>query len=139
MQPDPLTPGTFIPPRPARQPVIGTIPAAAGDNGDPQRDTRAGVVWTATVSALVLLSLFIVLILQNQDPVRVQYLGLVGSLPLGIALYIAVVAGGFLVAIAGAVRITQLRIRASRGRQRPAATAPFPARGPLVRHGHHAA
>lgn len=67
------------------------------------------MIWVATVAALVLLSLLIVFILQNQDLVQVQYLGLSGSLPLGVALFIAAVAGGLLVATAGAVRISQLR------------------------------
>lgn len=100
--------------------------------------TRAGVVWAATVVALALLALMIVFILQNQDPVRIQYLGLAGSLPLGMALFIAAVGGGVLVAIAGAVRITQLRIIANRVRRRPAAQQAAKARNPLFRHGHHA-
>jgi uncharacterized integral membrane protein len=135
MQSDPLTPGTSIPPRPARPPAVKTGPAGDDHNADPSPVTRAGVIWAATVTALVLLSLLIVFILQNQDPVQVQYFGLIGSLPLGIALFIAAVVGGFLVAIAGAVRITQLRM-ATHVRHRPAAM-PLRAQGPLLRRRHH--
>lgn len=98
--------------------AVGSGPVAAGDPRE--HVTRAGVAWAATVVALALLALMIVSILQNQDPVRIQYLGLAGSLPLGMALFIAAVGGGVLVAIAGAVRITQLRIVAKRVRRRPA-------------------
>lgn len=82
------------------------------------------MIWVATVAALVVLSLLIVFILQNQDQVQVQYLGLSGSLPLGVGLFIAAVAGGLLVAIVGAVRITQLRRAASQTQHRRSAPAP---------------
>lgn len=106
--------GMSIPPRPGRPPASGTD--VTDEGGVPLRATRAGMVWVATVSVLVALSLLIILILQNQDLVQVQYLGLSGSLPLGVGLFIAAVAGGLLVAAAGAVRITQLRIMAARAR-----------------------
>ena len=43
--------------------------------------------------------LLIILILQNQDVVKLHYLGFTGSLPLGTALFIGAVAGASLVAI----------------------------------------
>lgn len=73
------------------------------------RTTRAGVVWAAVVVALLALILLIIFILQNQQPVDVFFLGLAGTVPLGMALFIAGVAGGVLVAAAGAARIIQLR------------------------------
>ncbi|WP_423183601.1 lipopolysaccharide assembly protein LapA domain-containing protein [Arthrobacter sp. NyZ413] len=85
--------------------------------------TRAGVVWTAVVVALVVLILLIVFFLQNQDSVRVYFLGLGGYVPLGLALFIAAVAGGVLVAVAGAVRILQLRLLARRSRRTTPPTA----------------
>lgn len=138
MQSDPLQPGSSLPPRPARPPAVGPSPVAARDPVEPQHVTRAGVVWATTLAALVLLTLMIVFILQNQDPVSIQYLGLAGSLPLGMALFIAAVGGGVLVAIAGAVRITQLRMAANRVGRRPAAQQPAKARHPLFRRSHHA-
>ena len=80
--------------------------------------TRAGVVWAAVVAALVILILLIIFILQNQDYVQVKYFGLTGAVPLGVALFIAAVGGGVLVAIAGAARIIQLRLTAHRQRTR---------------------
>lgn len=97
------------PKRPPRKPS----PARARDAAV----TRAGMIWVAVSAGLVLLVLLIIFILQNQDRVTVHYLGVAGELSLGMALLIAAVAGGILVAIAGAARILQLR---SQRRQPPA-------------------
>lgn len=100
--------------RPTAGPGAG--PAVPPPAAAPQRVTRAGVVWAAVVAALLLLILLIIFILQNQDQVAVRYLGLEGSVPLGMALFIASVTGGVLVAIAGGARILQLRSNAHRAR-----------------------
>ena len=92
-------------------PATATRPAA-----DEPRVTRAGVVWAAVVAALVLLILLIIFILQNQEQVAVRYFGLEGFVPLGMALFIASVSGGVLVAVAGGARILQLRRNAHRAR-----------------------
>lgn len=86
-----------------------------------RRVTRAGMVWTAVASALVVLILLIIFILQNQVYVQVKFFGLEGAVPLGVALFIAAVGGGVLVAIAGAARIIQLRLASHRQRARLAA------------------
>ena len=72
----------------------------------------------ATSVALLLLILLIVFILQNTTEVEVHFLGLSGTIPLGMALFIAAVGGGVVVAIAGVARVTQLRMNARRSRQR---------------------
>ena len=71
--------------------------------------TRAGMIWAAVASALIVLVLLIIFILQNQVLVQVKFFGLEGVVALGLALFIAAVAGGVLVAMAGAARIIQLR------------------------------
>lgn len=76
--------------------------------------TRAGAAWVATGAALLLLILIIVFILQNSAKVDVQFLGWSGTIPLGMALLIAAVGGGVVVAIAGVARVTQLRKYARR-------------------------
>lgn len=81
------------------------------------RLTRAGAAWVATGVALLLLILLIVFILQNSTKVDVQFLGMSGTIPLGMALLIAAVAGGVVVAVAGVARVTQLRMNARRTRQ----------------------
>jgi len=67
--------------------------------------------------ALVLLVLLIVFMLQNSSRVEVRFLGAEGRIPLGLALLIAAVVGGVVVAIAGVARVTQLRVGARRGRR----------------------
>ncbi|PNI08166.1 DUF1049 domain-containing protein [Arthrobacter sp. AFG7.2] len=110
---------------PARPDAAPGVPAPTGTPGpkvpgagDQPRVTRAGVVWAAVVAALVLLILLIIFILQNQDQVTVRYFGLEGLVPLGMALFIASVTGGVLVAMAGGARILQLRRNAHRSRSR---------------------
>ena len=84
--------------------------------------TRAGMVWVAVACALVVLIVLIAFILQNQEYVQVKFFGLEGSVPLGMALFIAAVGGGVLVAIAGAARIIQLRLAAHRVRRQASST-----------------
>ena len=92
---------------PASEPSIPT-------EGRAPRMTRVSVVWVATGVALLMLVMLIVFILQNPTRVVVHFIGLSGSLSLGMALLIAAVGGGVLVAIAGAARVTQLRMHARR-------------------------
>jgi uncharacterized integral membrane protein len=80
------------------------------------RVTRTSAAWLAISVALVLLVLLIVFILQNSTKVDVQFLGMSGTIPLGMALLIAAVGGGVVVAIAGVARVTQLRMSARRTR-----------------------
>jgi uncharacterized integral membrane protein len=111
-------PGTAAPPaEPVKAPPLQERPEPAAAAG-PERSqvTRAGMVWAAVASALVVLILLIAFILQNQDSVLVKFFGLQGAVSLGIALFIAAVGGGVLVAIAGAARIIQLRLAAHRQR-----------------------
>ena len=107
---------------PARTPAEVPTPEPAATTAAPAREprqvTRAGMVWTVVAVALVVLILLIVFILQNQDYVQVKFFGLAGAVPLGVALFIAAVGGGVLVAIAGAARIIQLRLTAHRQRAR---------------------
>ena len=94
---------------------------SSGDNYRPApgapRLTRAGAVWVATAAALLLLVLLIVFMLQNSTKVEVHFLGLTGTMSLGMALLIAAVGGGVVVAIAGIARVTQLRMNARRTRR----------------------
>ena len=80
--------------------------------------TRTGMLWVAVATSLAVMVVLIVFILQNQDYVQVKFFGLIGSVPIGIALVIATVGGGILVAISGAARIIQLRSTARRQRKK---------------------
>ncbi|WP_426978323.1 LapA family protein [Pseudarthrobacter sp. O4] len=128
MVPD-RSPATVGTPRPARagrtaradrtDSADRAAPARRAGGTEPRQVTRAGMVWAAVASALVVLILLIAFILQNQDYVQVRFFGLQGAVALGVALFIAAVGGGVLVAIAGAARIIQLRLAAHRRRVRP--------------------
>ncbi|WP_353712442.1 lipopolysaccharide assembly protein LapA domain-containing protein [Arthrobacter sp. K5] len=101
----------------------GTASLQPGAAEPDRRVTRAGMIWAAVASALVVLVLLIAFILQNQELVQVKFFGLEGAVSLGMSLFIAAVGGGVLVAMAGAARIIQLRAAAHRrrvqaGRQR---------------------
>ncbi len=111
MASEPLTPGG---PPPEQTPPTGPPPGPAPAlHTEPKpKPTRSGMVWVAVTTALVLLVLLIIFILQNQEPASVRFFGLEGTLSLGMALFIASVAGGIVVAVAGAARIIQLRSNA---------------------------
>jgi uncharacterized integral membrane protein len=84
---------------------------------DAPRRTRASAIWVATGAALLLLILLIVFMLQNSTKVEVHFLGWTGTIPLGMALLIAAVGGGVVVAITGVARVTQLRMHVRRTRR----------------------
>ncbi|MHC6229307.1 LapA family protein [Arthrobacter sp. MMS24-T111] len=99
-------------------PPASTEKAAAGGRTPESKVTRAGVIWAGVVASLILLILLIIFILQNQEQAMVKFLGFEGSVPLGMALFIAAVTGGVLVAVAGGARILQLRATAHRAKVR---------------------
>lgn len=79
--------------------------------------TKLGRIWTASVLGLIVLVLLIIFIAQNQDQVTLRYFTYEGQVNLGLALFIAAVAGGLLIAAAGAARVIQLRATARKDRK----------------------
>jgi uncharacterized integral membrane protein len=90
--------------------------ARTAETKDPLRGSRTSGLWVAVVSSGVVLVLLIIFIAQNTEPVRISFLGWEGEAPLAVALLAATVAGLFLAAIAGTLRIWQLRRRVRRER-----------------------
>jgi uncharacterized integral membrane protein len=82
------------------------------------RRTRMGGLVAGLVLSAIVLIFLLVFILQNLDRVRITFLGFSGSLPVGVALLLAAVAGLLLVAIPGGVRMQQLRRAARRAAKR---------------------
>ncbi|MCO1654417.1 DUF1049 domain-containing protein [Pseudonocardia sp. S2-4] len=80
--------------------------------------TRTSGLWTGLILSAIVLVLLLIFILQNSAPVQITFLGLSGTLPTGVALLFAAVAGLLLVAIPGGLRILQLRRAARRGARR---------------------
>jgi uncharacterized integral membrane protein len=71
----------------------------------------------ATLALAVLLLLLVIFIAQNTQSVQVSFLGWNGRAPLAVALLIASVVGIVLAAVAGTLRIVQLRRRVRRDRR----------------------
>ena len=79
--------------------------------------TRTSMVWTMVSIGVVLLLAILVFILQNGQRVRVRFLMVDGTLPLGVGLLFAALLGALLVLVAGAARVLQLRVVARRHRR----------------------
>ena len=80
----------------------------------PHKHSRAGAAWVALVVAAVVLVFLLIFVGQNSGAVQVRYLGFEGTMPLGVAMAFAAVAGALTAALLGTVRIMQLRARARR-------------------------
>jgi uncharacterized integral membrane protein len=80
------------------------------------RLTRASAAWAAVIAALLLSIVLIVFVLQNPTTVVINFLGWSGTIAVGMAMLIAAVTGGLVVATIGVARLTQLRVRARRTR-----------------------
>jgi uncharacterized integral membrane protein len=103
------------PPPPSDRPTIPDGAAAARPRArtSPGR-TRIGGAWIGLILGAVVLVFLLVFILQNLDPARVAFLGLEATLPLGIWLLFAAIAGVLLLAIPGLGRMVQWRRAARR-------------------------
>ena len=115
--PGPLTGDTSTAPIATAAPAGGAAPAsgvAPTTSVSRPRHSRTGAAWVAVVIAAIVLIFFLIFILQNSEPVEVQYLGWQGTLSLGVAMMFAALAGALTVGLLGTVRILQLRARAKR-------------------------
>ena len=95
------------PDAPTAGPATGTAPTL--------RRTRTGGLWVGLILSALVLLVLLVFILQNGDPAQIQCFAFQGTLPVGVALLLAAIAGMLLVAIPGSLRILQLRRAARRG------------------------
>jgi putative membrane protein len=112
--------------RPEQDPADSSLPAepevAAPADGEATlaehtiEPTRTSMVWTMVGIGVILLVAILVFILQNGQRVRMQFLMVNGTLPLGVALLFAALLGALLVLVAGAARVLQLRVVARRHR-----------------------
>jgi uncharacterized integral membrane protein len=78
------------------------------------KPTRISGTWVAVVVAIFVLIFLLVFILQNLIDATIHFLGGAFTLPLGVALLFAAIAGALLVALVGAARIMQLRRQTKR-------------------------
>jgi uncharacterized integral membrane protein len=89
-----------------------TSPTTPEVLGKPTGSRTNAAMWFAILGGAIL-TVLLVFILQNLDSVPIEFLGLQTDLPVGVALLLAAVAGGLIVAIAAGARILQLRRRAA--------------------------
>ena len=122
---DPATNPGMRPVNPATDPNGTTVAVPSDPDTAPvpttpvRRDpvvtrTRTGGLWTGLILSAVVGIFLLVFILQNNTPIQINFLGLSGTLPTGVALLLAAIAGLLLVAIPGGLRILQLRRAAKR-------------------------
>ena len=102
------------PPAPEAEPTTPPPAASGAPTKDPLRRSRTSGAFVALVLLGLLLVLLIVFIAQNTQDVHVSFLTWDGTTPLAVALLIALVGGILLTAIAGLLRIWQLRRRVRR-------------------------
>lgn len=79
--------------------------------------TRTASLFVAAAAALVLALLMLVFVLQNDDSQRLEFLWFDFTLPAGVAMLLAAVVGGLIVASLGLGRVLQLRVAARRHRR----------------------
>ncbi|MGK2880312.1 MAG: LapA family protein [Mycobacterium sp.] len=76
---------------------------------DPAKFTRAAATWSALVVGLLILIMLLVFIVQNGESASMQFLGWQWSLPLGVQILLAAIAGALITVLVGTWRIFQLR------------------------------
>jgi uncharacterized integral membrane protein len=116
---DPGIPAVRVgPPEPPTVPTAQPPQSQAPQAEPGLRHSRSGGLWTGLILSAIVLIFLLVFILQNQISVTIRFLGFAGSVPVGVALLLAAIAGLLLVAIPGGVRIMQLRRAARRAARR---------------------
>jgi uncharacterized integral membrane protein len=71
--------------------------------------TRAAALWSALIAGFLTLILLLIFIAQNTESASLTFFAWHLSLPLGVAILLAAVAGGLLTVAVGTARILQLR------------------------------
>jgi uncharacterized integral membrane protein len=99
-------------PTPQVPPVPPTPPPPASTSSSTVNEvkfTRAAALWSSLIVGLLILTILLIFIAQNTDSTPFAFLGWHWSLPLGVAILMAAVAGGIVTVLAGVTRIFQLR------------------------------
>ncbi|MBY6411110.1 DUF1049 domain-containing protein [Rhodococcus sp. BP-252] len=76
--------------------------------------TKAAATWTGLVVGAIVLVILLIFILQNLGSVPVNIFVWTFELPLGVSMLLAAIAGALVMALAGGVRILQIRRAAKR-------------------------
>jgi uncharacterized integral membrane protein len=84
-------------------------PTAPGPSVSEVKFTRAAALWSSVIAGFLVLTVLLIFIAQNTESASFAFFGWHWSLPLGVAILMAAVAGGLVTVLAGAARIFQLR------------------------------
>jgi len=106
---EPTGPYEATPPTPPAPPPPAPTGAGPVSPVKEVKFTRAAALWSSVIAGLLILTILLVFIAQNTESASFAFLGWHWSLPLGVAILMAAVAGGLLTVLAGATRIFQLR------------------------------
>lgn len=80
---------------------------ALADEPQKKGSATAGV-WLALILGAALLTLLLIFVIQNNVSTSFEYMSWTFSLPLGVAMLLAAIAGALIMALVGSVRIAQL-------------------------------
>ena len=106
---DPVDAGKAAGPLPEPHPAAGQV--------EDVKFTRAAALWTSLILGFLILILLLVFIAQNTANADFTFLSWNWSLPLGVAILLAAVAGGLITGLASAARMFQLRRAAKKNLQ----------------------
>jgi uncharacterized integral membrane protein len=98
---------------PAQPPPSPNETVVEASPRSPTGRTRISATWVAVIVAALVLVLLLIFILQNTESVKVSYFSASGTMPLGVALLLAALAGILFAALVASLRIWQLRHRLS--------------------------
>lgn len=108
-----VAPGEPVPP------VVSDRPADDGPRvqAEEVKFTRAAALWTSLILGFLILIVLLVFISQNTATTNFTFLSWHWTLPLGVAILLAAVAGGLITALVSAARMFQLRRAAKKNLQ----------------------
>jgi uncharacterized integral membrane protein len=94
------------------QPPEASAPATQDSGAPPEsavKFTRTASIWTSLTAGFLILIVLLIFITQNTGTVQLAFLSWHWTLPLGVQILLAAVAGGLITVLAGTARIYQLR------------------------------
>lgn len=94
-----------------------TAPSRGRDTAPDSSGGLLGSAWVGLVLGALVTVLLLIFIAQNTTSTDVRYLGLEFSLPLGVLILFAAIAGALIMALFAGFRILQLRMRARKARK----------------------
>ena len=95
----------------AGSPASSRVETVSAAPSTPAGRTRLSGVWVSVIVGVVVFVFLLVFILQNTKSVKVSFLTVSGSMPLGVALLLAAIGGVLLAGLVASLRIWQLRHR----------------------------